>query len=212
MSAIPPHAIPANADAPPLILASASRIRRTVLEHAGLAFSVEAAAVDEDEIKRAMQAAGASAELTAEALAETKANRVSARHDGALVLGCDQMLDLDGTWFDKPADRAHAFAHLKAFSGRTHRLVCGAVVSRNGSRIWHHVAVARLTVRPLSDAFIDAYLDAVGPAAFASVGAYQLEGLGAQLFTRIDGDYFTVLGLPLLPILGFLRGHGVVRE
>jgi septum formation protein len=199
-------------NAPPLILASASKIRRTVLENAGLAFTVEAAAVDEDEIKRAMQASGATAERTAQALAETKANRVSVRHGGALVLGCDQMLDLDGTWFDKPADRAHAFAHLKAFSGRVHRLVCGAVVSRNGARIWSHIAVARLTVRPLSDDFINAYLDAAGPAVVASVGAYQLEGLGAQLFTQIEGDYFTVLGLPLLPILGFLRSHGIVRE
>jgi len=204
--------IPAAAGTPPLILASASRIRRTVLENAGLAFTVEAAAVDENEIQNSMRAAGASAETTAQTLAETKANRVSARHDGALVLGCDQMLDLDGTWFDKPADRTHAVAHLKAFSGRTHRLVCGAVVSRNGARIWHHVAIARLTVRPLGDAFIEAYLDAAGPAVLASVGAYQLEGLGAQLFTRIEGDYFTVLGLPLLPILGFLRGHGVVPE
>jgi septum formation protein len=212
MSATAPRTIPTREGAPPLILASASKIRRTVLENAGLAFTVAAASVDEDEIKRAMQASGSSAELTAEALAETKANRVSARHDGALVLGCDQMLDLDGTWFDKPADRAHAFAHLKAFSNKTHRLVCGAVVSRNGSRIWSHVSVARLTVRPLSDAFINDYLDTVGPSVFASVGAYQLEGIGAQLFTRIEGDYFTVLGLPLLPILGFLRGHGVVRE
>jgi septum formation protein len=159
-----------------------------------------------------LRASGASAEQTAQALAETKANRISARHEGALVLGCDQMLDLDGTWFDKPADRAHAFAHLKAFSGRVHRLVCGAVVSRNGASIWRHVAIARLTVRPLSDAFINAYLDAAGPAVLASVGAYQLEGLGAQLFTQIEGDYFTVLGLPLLPILGFLRSHGIVRE
>jgi septum formation protein len=212
MTAIPPQPIPARAGAPPLILASASKIRRTVLEQAGLAFTVEAAAVDEDEIKRAMRASGATAELTAQALAETKASRVSARHDGALVLGCDQMLDLDGTWFDKPADRAHAFGHLKAFAGRVHRLVCGAVVARNGARIWSHVAVARLTVRPLSDDFINAYLDAAGPAVFASVGAYQLEGLGAQLFAQIEGDYFTVLGLPLLPILRFLRTHGIVRE
>jgi septum formation protein len=212
MNPIRPRGIPSKLGAPPLILASASKIRRTVLENAGLEFTVEAAAVDEDEIKRAMQASGATAERAAQALAETKANRVSARHDGALVLGCDQMLDLDGTWFDKPLDRAHAFAHLKAFSGRAHRLVCGAVVSRNGARIWHHVAVAQLSVRPLSDDFINAYLDAAGPAVFASVGAYQLEGLGAQLFTRIEGDYFTVLGLPLLPILGFLRSHGIVRE
>lgn len=205
-------ALAARDGAPRLILASASRIRRTVLENAGLAPMVEAASVDEDEIKRTMKAAGATAEAAAEALAETKANRVSARHRDALVLGCDQMLALDGTWFDKPTDRAAARTHLQAFSGRTHRLVCGAVVSRAGARLWHHVAVARLTVRPLSDDFIERYLDAAGPAAFASVGAYQLEGLGAQLFTRIDGDYFTVLGLPLLPILGFLRAHGLVPE
>jgi septum formation protein len=150
--------------------------------------------------------------MTAEALAETKATRVSARHGEALVLGCDQLLDRDGTWFDKPADRAHAFAHLKALSGKTHRLVSAAVVARNGSRIWHHVAVARLTMRPLTDSFIESYLDAVGDTALKSVGAYQLEGLGAHLFSKIEGDYFTILGLPLLPLLSFLAEHGIGLE
>ncbi|MCW5569353.1 MAG: Maf family protein [Dokdonella sp.] len=207
-----PYAIAPRHDAPALVLASGSAIRRTVLENAGLAFTVDVSAVDEDEVKRGMREAGASTEATAEALAELKATRVSLRHPDALVIGCDQMLDLDGIWFDKPADRDHAFAHLKAMAGKTHRLVGAIVVLRHGKRIWHHVAAARLTMRPLSDAFINDYLDAIGDAATKSVGAYQLEGLGAQLFTRIDGDYFTVLGLSLLPLLNFLRGHGIVRE
>lgn len=205
------HTIAPRPGAPKLVLASGSAIRRTVLANAGLTVAVDVSSVDEDEVKRAMRSARASAEATAEALAELKAKRVSPRHPGALVIGCDQMLDLEGTWFDKPADRAHAFGHLKALSGRTHRLVGAIVVIRDGERIWHHVDAAKLTMRALDDAFIEEYLDAIGEAATKSVGAYQLEGLGAQLFTRIEGDYFTVLGLSLLPLLGFLRGHGIVR-
>ncbi|MDP1838561.1 MAG: Maf family protein, partial [Reyranella sp.] len=120
--------------------------------------------------------------------------------------------DCNGVWFDKPVDRAHAQAHLRALSGRTHRLATAAVVFRNGQRVWHHVEHARLTMRPLDDAFIARYLDAAGADAFASVGAYQLEGLGAHLFSHVDGDYFTILGLPLLPLLSFLAGHGIGLE
>jgi septum formation protein len=122
------------------------------------------------------------------------------------------MLECNGVWFDKPADRDHAAAHLAALSGRTHRLISSAVCVRDGARIWHHTAVATLTMRPLSRSFIDRYLEAAGPAVLRSVGAYQLEGLGAQLFSRIEGDYFTVLGLPLLPILAFLRDNQVIAE
>ena len=198
--------------APPVILASQSAIRRKLLENAGLAVETLPARVDEDEIKLALRAAGASVEDAAIKLAEAKARRVAERIPGALVIGCDQMLECNGVWFDKPPDRAYAAAHLRALSGKTHRLISAVVAYRNMVRVWHHVDAAKLSVRPLSDAFIATYLDQVGEAALSSVGAYQLEGLGAQLFTRIEGDYFTVLGLPLLPLLGFLRANGVVAE
>ena len=198
--------------APPVILASQSRARRALLEAAGVAHVVEPARVDEDEVKRAMHADGAPAAAIAERLAETKALRVSLRRPAALVIGCDQMLECGARDFDKPADRAAAAAQLAALAGRTHRLVSAAVVAQGGVRIWHAVDAASLTMRALSAEFIDAYLDAAGDAALASVGAYQLEGLGAQLFARVEGDYFTVLGLPLLPLLEFLRARGVLRR
>jgi septum formation protein len=197
---------------PMLVLASQSAIRRQLLENAGLAVEALPARVDEEEIKLALRAEGASVEDAAIKLAEAKARRIAERIPRTIVIGCDQMLDCNGVWFDKPPDRAHAAAHLRALSGKTHRLVSAVVAYRNMVRVWHHVDSAKLTVRPLSDAFIESYLDQAGEAALSSVGAYQLEGLGAQLFTRIDGDYFTVLGLPLLPLLGFLRANGVVAE
>jgi septum formation protein len=198
--------------APPLVLASQSRFRREMLERAGLVFAVDAAHVDEDEIKLSMREAGASVEDVAIKLAEHKARRVAQRWPGAVVLGSDQMLDCNGVWFDKPVDRAHARAHLQALSGRTHRLVTAAVAFRNGTRVWHHVEPARLTMRPLSEAFVERYLDAVGDDALSSVGGYQLEGIGAQLFARVEGDFFTILGLPLLAVLGFLRAQGMAPE
>lgn len=200
----------AAADAPALVLASASRSRAALLTNAGLGFTQDAARVDEAAVKAALQAEGAPADRAAETLAELKAQRVSARHPGALVIGADQMLECDGRWFDKAADRAEAAANLRALSGKPHRLISAVCLLRDGVRLWHHVAEARLTMRPLSDDFIAAYLDAVGEAALDSVGAYQLEGLGAQLFSRVEGDHFTILGLPLLPLLDFLRNHRVV--
>ncbi|MFZ5791410.1 MAG: Maf family protein [Pseudomonadota bacterium] len=193
-----------------LRLASASVTRARLLENAGLAFAAEPAPVDEEEAKRALEAEGADAAAIAEALAELKARAVSRRHPGAFVIGADQVLDCDGRRFDKPADLAAARAQLLALRGRTHELVSAAVVVRDGKRLWHHVGRARLTMRPFSDAFLDRYLAQAGPAILGSVGAYQLEGLGAQLFARIEGDHFTILGLPLLPLLDFLRTHGLV--
>ncbi len=196
--------------APKIVLASASVARRALLTNAGIPVEADPGVVDEDEVKRAMRADGAPAAAVAETLAEMKALRVAPRHPDALVLGADQMLECNGVWFDKPADRAHAAAHLAALSGRTHKLISGVVCVRNGARIWHHTATASLTMRSLSREFIETYLDAVGSRALSSVGAYQLEGIGAHLFARVEGDYFTVLGLPLLDVLAFLRGHSVV--
>lgn len=199
-------------NAPHVVLASASAIRRTLLTNAGVAVTIDPGSVDEDEVKQAMKKEGASATAVAETLAELKAMRVASRHGDAFVFGADSMLECNGIWFDKPADRDHAAAHLTALSGRTHRLISSAVCVRNRARIWHHTSIALLTMRPLSRAFIESYLDAAGPAVQRSVGAYQLEGLGAQLFSKIEGDYFTVLGLPLLPILAFLRDNQVLVE
>nr|WP_211111812.1 nucleoside triphosphate pyrophosphatase [Azospirillum aestuarii] len=193
-------------------MASGSRTRAEMLERAGVRVTLAPAAVDEEEIKLAARAEGAPVEDVAEALAELKAQRVTRKHPGSLVIGADQMLECEGRWFDKPADRAAARAQLQDLRGRTHRLVSCAVVFRDGERLWHHVDRARLTMRPFSDAFLDSYLNAAGNDVLGSVGAYHLEGLGAQLFHRVDGDFFTILGLPLLPLLGFLRVHGVIAE
>ena len=195
---------------PTMVLASASTARRTMLRNAGLIFETEAARIDEEEIKTALRAEGADGAQAAETLAELKAQRVSARHGGSLVIGADQILDCEGRWFDKPSDRAQAVSHLRALSGRTHSLVSSACVVRDGQRLWHHGDQARLTMRALGDTFIESYLSELGDAAFTSVGAYQLEGLGAQLFSRVEGDVFTILGLPLLPLLDFLRNRGVL--
>ncbi len=198
--------------APVLVLASGSRTRAAMLEQAGVSAILDKPLVDEDEVKAAGRAEGVPADAVAEALAELKAQRIARRHPGALVVGADQMLECEGRWFDKPADRAAARAQLLDLRGRTHRLVSCAVVVRDGERMWHKVDSARLTMRNFSESFLDDYLDRVGDEVLHSVGAYQLEGLGAQLFQRVEGDFFTILGLPLLPLLGFLRVHGVGKE
>lgn len=211
MSAVEAGVRPGTIDrATQVILASASQARRRLLDNAGVGFACEPASIDEAAIKESLKAEGARPEQAAETLAELKALRVSQRHPGALVIGADQLLDCDGIWFDKPRDRAQAAAQLRALSGRTHRLISAVVVVRDGQRSWHHVATARLTVRPLDAGFIESYLERAGDQVLASVGAYQLEGLGAQLFSAVEGDYFTILGLPLLPLLDYLRNHGAL--
>ncbi len=195
---------------PEVILASASRIRSEILTRAGVPHDVDPARVDEDEVKRSLQAENADAESIAVTLAEIKARHVARRHPDALVLGADQVLDCEGLLFDKPADMDHARAHLMALRGRTHSLISAACVVRGQDRLWHQAARVRMAMRPFSDAFLDDYLDRIGEAALQSVGAYQVEGRGAQLFSAIEGDYFTVLGLPLLPVLEFLRNNGVL--
>jgi len=196
---------------PTLVLASGSRTRALMLEKAGLRPILDKPLVDEEEVKLAGKAEGVGADAVAEALAELKAQRVTRRHPGALVVGADQMLECEGVWFDKPSDRAAARAQLLALRGKTHQLVSCAVILRDGERLWHKTDRARLTMRNFSENFLDGYLDAVGDEVLHSVGAYQLEGLGAQLFQRVEGDFFTILGLPLLPLLDFLRENGVLK-
>ena len=195
-----------------LVLASGSASRRRLLEAAGVPFEAATAAVDEDEVKLAMKAEGADAFAVAEALAELKAQRVSPRFPGALVLGADQMLVCEGAWFDKPTDLAGAAEHLRRLAGRPHHLLTALCLLHDGTRIWHHRDRAELTMRPLSEAAIQGYLAEVGAAALGSVGGYQLEGRGIQLFQSISGDFFGILGLPLLPLLDMLRNHGVIPE
>lgn len=194
-----------------IILASGSATRRAMLENAGVPFMVDTAPVDEDAVKQAMRAETDNPARVAEVLAELKAARVSARHPGAIVIGADQMLECDRHWFDKPADREAARAQLLALRDKGHRLVSSVVALRDGQRLWHHTDTARLDMRRFSDAFLDDYLERAGAAVLSSVGAYQLEGLGAQLFRAIEGDHFTILGLPLLPLLDFLRENGVLK-
>ncbi len=195
---------------PGLVLASASASRKALLEQAGLRFAARAARVDEAEIKRAARADGASARDTALLLADIKAQHIARRDPEALVIGCDQLLVCEGAWFDKPADLAEARAHLTALRGRAHTLVTAVVCRRGGQRVWHHIAEPSLTMREFSDAFLDAYVAAEGEALTTTVGAYRLEGLGVHLFDRVEGEHASILGLPLLPLLGFLRQHGVL--
>lgn len=195
---------------PRLILASGSAARAALLRAAGVPFEAMLPAVDEAAVKEAMRAENAPPAHIAEVLAEFKALRVSMRVSEALVLGADQVLVCNGVLFDKPADLDHARAHLQALRGRRHELVTVACLARNGAPVWRHVARAHLTMRPFSDDFLDQYLDRVGAAALESVGAYHIEGLGSQLFSAIDGDWFAILGLPLLPLLDMLRQHGVL--
>jgi septum formation protein len=199
-------------DAPSVILASASRTRQQMLARAGVPAEVEPARIDESGMKAALTAEGASAVHAAETLAELKAAKVSARHRGALVIGADQILEGAGRWFDKPADTAEATAHLRALAGQRHSLATSVCVLRDGAPLWHHNETAYLAMRPLSDAFIADYLAAIGEDALGTLGAYQIEGLGVQLFSRIEGDYFGILGLPLLPLLEFLRANGVLAR
>ena len=194
----------------PLVLASKSASRHAILRDAGIPVAVEPADIDERAIeqRRAEQDAG---ELAA-VLAREKARVVAARRPGRLVLGADQTLALGERRFSKPADRAGARLQLAALRGQTHELHSAVALVRGSSVLFEHREVARLTMRSFSDRFLEAYLDAAGAAVTASVGAYQLEKVGIQLFERIEGDHFTILGLPVLPLLEFLRSAGWLAE
>ncbi|RCL86918.1 Maf family protein [Hyphomonas sp.] len=192
-----------------IILASGSLSRRAVLTAAGIEADTIKPNVDEDAAKASFRASDMKVRDQAMQLAELKSVKISMREPG-LVIGCDQMLSLDGEAFDKPVDLADARNHLVKLSGKAHTLETAIVISEEGKPVWRYLARPKLTVRPLSDAFIDTYVEAVGEPLLSTVGAYQLEGLGAQLFTRIDGDYFSILGLPLLPLLDYLRTRGVL--
>jgi septum formation protein len=194
----------------PLVLASASTARAQMLKAAGVPLEIIPAKVDEAEMKLALRHQGADADAAAIALAELKALQVSRAYPGRLVLGADQMLDCDGRWLDKPENRAAAREQLLLLRDRGHRLISAAVLAQDGRRLWHHAAEAELVMRGFTEAFLEGYLDQVGAAALSSVGAYQFEGLGAQMFRRIDGDFFVILGLPLLPVLDILREQGVL--
>ena len=195
---------------PDIILASGSASRRALLAGAGMSAENVKPLVDEDSAKASFRAEGMLVRDQAMQLAEMKAIKVSRMQTG-LVIGGDQMLNLEGKAFDKPADMAGARTHLEAMSGKTHVLETAIVVAENGTPVWRHLARPHLTMRPLSETFISHYLETAGEDILNTVGAYQLEGIGSQLFSKIEGDYFTILGLPLLPLLDYFRTRGVLQ-
>lgn len=196
-----------------LILASQSTARRQMLSAAGVPHEALAPGVDEDSAKAGLKAEGIDARGLADALAELKALKLSRRHPTDFVLGADQTLLLDdGRMFDKPENREDAAAQLRALRGARHRLISAAVICEGGSPVWRHIEIAALTMRSFSDGFIETYLDGEWPAISGCVGGYRFEGLGAQLFSKIEGSYFAILGLPLLPLLDYLRTRGVLAS
>ncbi len=195
-----------------LILASGSQIRAEMLRNAGVALETIVARVDEDAIKSALMFEGAPARDIADALAEMKARRVAAKNPEALVLGADQVLVCEGNIFDKPDTIDIARTQLQTLRGKTHELLSAVVIFEDGTPIWRHIGRAQLMMRPFSDAFLENYLQTHAEDLFTTVGAYKLEAQGSQLFTRVQGDYFSVLGLPLLEVLGFLRTRGICQE
>ena len=194
----------------PLLLASQSAIRLSLLRNAGLDVTPHPARIDEDAMRRALELENATPRDIADALAEAKALKLSQRHPDALVLGCDQVLALKERIFSKPATKDDARAQLRDLSGQTHQLLSAAVLYDHGEPVWRHVGVARLTMRDISDAYLEDYLTRNWPEVGHSVGAYQLEHEGIRLFSAIEGDYFTILGLPLLPLLNHLSLRGFI--
>lgn len=194
----------------PLILASTSRTRVDLMRAAALDFTAEAAGVDERAVEIPWRERGAGPDAIAVALADAKALAVSARRPGALVVGADQTLGLGRELLVKADDRAGARRQLERLAGRTHELHAAVALARNGAVVWRHLATASLTMRALTPQDLDRYLDRVGETILGSVGCYHLEGYGIRLFDRIEGDYFTILGLPMLPLLAALRAAGAI--
>lgn len=195
-----------------LILASASSARASLLRGAGVDIDIIPARIDEDEVKASLRAERAHPRDQADILAEMKAVAISRAHPGRLVLGADQILSFKGEAYDKPRDMAEARSQLETLRGQRHELQSAAVIALDGEPIWRHVGVARLIMRPFTDEFLTDYLNQIGDDVLTTVGGYKLEGRGAQLFARVDGDYFAILGLPLIETLGFLRVRGALTE
>ena len=190
-----------------VVLASTSVTRQSVLTNAGVVVEAVAPRIDEEEIKLAMTAENAGGAEIAQVLAEQKARSVSRQRPDNLVIGADQILEFDNKVFSKPRNLEGARESLAQLRGREHKLLSCVCVVQNGQRLWHNLGIATLTMRDFSDGYIEAYLDTIGDSALAGPGSYQIEGLGSQLFSKISGDYFTILGLPLFPLLDFLRVH-----
>ena len=199
-----------SVSAPGIVLASMSATRFAMLSRAGLVCEAVSSGIDETAIKRERRSD--SAETLARALAAAKASAVARKRPGQLIIGADQVLECDGVCFDKPRDRAEAASQLRTLRGREHVLVSAVSVYEGDSELWSVTDRARLWMRRFSDDFLEAYLDAVSDVALAGPGAYRIEGPGAQLFERIEGDHFTILGLPLLPLLAFLRRRGAISS
>jgi len=199
-----------HAASSPLVLASASPTRRALLQAAGLHFTTFPAGIDEADVKRAALAQQATAADTALLLARRKAEAVD--QPGAVVIGCDQILVCNDLWYDKPPDLPAARRQLRSLRGQAHTLQTACVARRDDTELFSHVAAPRLFMRAFSDRFLDSYLAEEGEAILGSVGAYRLEGPGIQLFDRIEGDHTAILGLPMLPLLGFLRALGMIAD
>lgn len=195
---------------PPLLLASASQTRIDMLRAAGVEIRAEAARIDEDQVRRALEAEGAHSRDVADALAEMKAAKLSDRYPEAFVLGADQELDLKGRIYAKPETPDEARDQLRALRGQTHKLLSAAVLYQGGQPQWRHVGEARLTMRDFSDAYLEDYLGRNWDRIRHSVGGYRLEEEGVRLFSSISGDHFTILGLPLLPLLSYLAQRGII--
>ena len=196
----------------PILLASASAIRLTLLRNAGLSVTAQPARIDEDAVRAGLEAENATPRDIADTLAELKARKLADKNPQALVLGCDQVLAFKHRVWAKPESRDQARAQLQTLRGETHQLLSALVLYHQAEPIWRHVGQARLTMTQFSDAYLDTYLDRNWPQVASSVGAYQLEGEGIRLFSSVEGDYFTILGLPLLPLLSYLSLRGFIAS